>query len=407
MTTRLRTCVELTFQICSKVAFLAVFCCPVAACQVARAEGPPEWMQEALQRVAAAGPNELVATWLLEGVTDVYPIRSSVETGVVAYVLTGCGRYAVPVEPAQQVAQTACEQPAHPYVYRLVRLGASEGLGVLVVDPRHKPTIGVRSGDGSLQWQREEGSAVRRVLVKNLDGDPADEIVLLTRSRLWIVDAATGEVQWSKGAGEVGFRDVAVGDVDRDGKLDVVVMDWEYVARTFVGANGLAAGEVPLRGRSVHEFAIAPYPKSNGSPHLFVVDENVEPPAVVILDPADGREVARIDDVYAHDLRVVWTRLRPSEPRALTLVYSGIELKGHGEIRSGQLSSDDALQDRAHFFTRSVVVRGGEKVRSREWPGRLVAAFVAPTGADDQTEAVYVGTNLGALWKFGPEGGAD
>lgn len=88
---------------------------------------------------------------------------------------------------------------------------------------------GLNAEDGTVQWSvTGYTNVISAISCANFDADANLEIVfsnndyLTYDDRIWVLDGATGVVEWSYPVSSSGFRGVAISDINGNGKLDCV-----------------------------------------------------------------------------------------------------------------------------------------------------------------------------------------
>jgi len=143
------------------------------------------------------------------------------------------------------------------------RIGAA-GLFVHDLDGDARPEIVATAGsawyvldfDGSGYTQRwvspSYPDSIGALILAEVDGDPAPEVLVATGDRVLVYDGATRVLERTIYDAPRGIKAMAVGDLEADGRLSLVVTD---------GANvyvyGLASGELEYEGEGLGGVAVA------------------------------------------------------------------------------------------------------------------------------------------------------
>jgi hypothetical protein len=146
------------------------------------------------------------------------------------------------------------------------------GRDVLLIVGTEKGLLGLDAATLKPRWRIETpGDVVTGSLgVADLDGNGADDVVMLTRGgRVAVVNSALGKILWHTG-GAANAASMGFADVDSDGKVDVIIPTGRNSIKALSGREGSVLFETTLdspltrEGSSSERYSVVVAPGING-----------------------------------------------------------------------------------------------------------------------------------------------
>ncbi len=167
-------------------------------------------------------------------------------------------------------------------------------------------TLVAKTVDDTVLWRGSPRGLLGIVGLSDLDGDGDPEVIASASTGVVVVDAGTGALVWELPAGLMKqFGGVRVGDLDRDGLDDVVIVesgpcaaapgDWPGAVYSYAGGVGRQLWQLPTvvcgKGLAMSLF------DADGDGHLELLEPSYS--AVQLLDGATGAVLSTTPDLGA------------------------------------------------------------------------------------------------------------